>query len=481
MFSVLQETWGYSDFRYPQKEIITSLLSGKDTLIVMPTGGGKSLCFQLPALMQSGLTIVISPLVALMENQVQDLQQRKVSAVLLHSQQSRRDRKTNLKAISQQKITLLYLSPETLLSPPVWSLLTQAEIKINTLVLDEAHCLVQWGTSFRPYYTRLGAIRPALLKSKPSGTKITIAAFTATADKITQQGIINSLQLKHPKKFILNPYRENIQLQVKTVWTPRGRRQESLKFIRNRPQHSGLIYVRSRKESSDLAVWLQSEGLVTASYHGGLLSQQRRKIEQDWLSGKLPFVICTCAFGMGIDKPDCRWVLHFHAPELLAEYIQEIGRSGRDGKDAVALTLVSEKTGFFNPEDKKRSQFFRNQLQQQLKQAQQIINYLPTEEEIATVIEEYPHGAIALALLYSIGAVSYVDPFHYQKQTSKMSLTQWSKIQQYWHKQIQQFFYTKQCRWQFILTAFGFNDIAEEFSCGQCDRCLNTNININQS
>ncbi len=316
MFSVLQETWGYGDFRYPQKEIITSLLSGKDTLVLMPTGGGKSLCFQLPALMQSGLTIVISPLVALMENQVQDLQQKKIPAILLHSQQSRRERKTNLKAISQQKIKLLYLSPETLLSPPVWSLLTQPEIRINTIVLDEAHCLVQWGTTFRPDYIRLGAIRPALLKSKPSGTKINIAAFTATADKITQQGIINGLGLKQPTKFILNPYRENIQLQVKTIWTPRGRRQETLKFIRNRPQQSGLIYVRSRKESSDLAVWLQSEGLVTASYHGGLPTKERRKIEQDWLSGKLPFVICTCAFGMGIDKPDCRWVLHFHPPTI---------------------------------------------------------------------------------------------------------------------------------------------------------------------
>ncbi|MDJ0678498.1 MAG: ATP-dependent DNA helicase RecQ [Xenococcaceae cyanobacterium MO_167.B52] len=471
MFSVLQETWGYSDFRYPQKEIITSILSGKDTLVVMPTGGGKSLCFQLPALMQSGLTIVISPLVALMENQVQDLQHKKISAVLLHSQQSRRERKTNLKAIAQQQIKLLYLSPETLLSPPVWTVLTQPEIEINTLVLDEAHCLVQWGTTFRPDYTRLGAIRPTLLKSKPSGTKIAITAFTATADKITQQAIINSLQLKQPRKFILNPYRENIQLQVKTVWTPRGRRQEALKFIRNKGKQSGLIYVRSRKESSNLAVWLQSEGFVTAPYHGGLPSQQRRQIEQDWLSGKLPFVICTCAFGMGIDKADCRWVLHFHAPELLAEYIQEIGRSGRDGQAAVALTLVSEKTGFFNPEDKQRSQFFRNQLQQQLKQAQQIINYLPPKGEITTVIEEYPHGAIALALLYSIGAVSYVDPFHYQKQTSKISLARWSKIQQHWQKQMQQFFYTKQCRWQFLLAAFGFNDIAEEFSCGRCDQC----------
>ncbi len=476
MLNVLKQTWGYTDFRYPQEEIITSLLSGKDTLVVMPTGGGKSLCFQLPALMQPGLTIVVSPLVALMENQVQDLRQRKISAVLLHSQQPRSSRQQTLKAISQQKIKLLYLSPETLLSPPVWNVLTQPEITINTLVLDEAHCLVQWGTTFRPYYTRLGAIRPALLQHKPSGTKIRLAAFTATADRITQQAIISSLQLQQPAKFILNPYRKNIQLQVKTVWTPRGRRQQTLKFIRDQAQQSGLIYVRSRKDSAELATWLQSQGLVTAPYHAGLTSQQRRKIEQDWLSGKLPFVICTCAFGMGIDKADCRWVLHFHAPELLAEYIQEIGRSGRDGKNAVALTLVSEATGWFNPEDKQRSQFFRNQLQQQLKQAQQIITHLPPKGEIAAVSKEYPHGAIALSLLHSIGAVSYLDPFHYRKQTTQVSLSRWSKVQQHWQKQMQQFLSAKQCRWQFLLSAFGFTDTSKDFYCGNCDRC-NQDIN----
>ena len=475
MHELLQQIWGYTDFRYPQEEIITSLLSGKDTLVLMPTGGGKSLCFQLPALMQPGLTIVVSPLVALMENQVQDLQQKNVSAVLLHSQQSRSSRKQTLKAIAQQKIKLLYLSPETLLSLPVWNILIQPEIIISSLVLDEAHCLVQWGTTFRPYYTRLGAIRPSLLQYKPSGTKITIAAFTATADRITQKAIISSLQLQQPTKFILNPYRKNIQLRVKTIWTPRGRRQETLKFIRDRPQQSGLVYVRSRKNSSELAVWLQSQGLVTAPYHAGLSSQQRRKIEQDWLSGKLPFVICTCAFGMGIDKSNCRWVLHFHAPELLAEYIQEIGRSGRDGKNAVALTLVSEATGWFNPEDKQRSKFFSNQLQQQLKQAQHIINHLPTQGEIAAVTEEYPHGAVALSLLHNIGAVSYVDPFQYRKQTTQVSLSRWSKVQQHWQKQMQQFLHTKQCRWQFLLSAFGFRDIPKDFRCGNCDRCNSSN------
>ena len=182
-----KKIWGYEDFRPPQGEIIRSLLSKRDTLIVMPTGGGKSICFQLPALLQSGLTLVVSPLVALMENQVQELRQRHLPAALLHSELPSYQRKQTLQALERQQLRLLYLSPETLLSPPVWERLCQPQLKINGLILDEAHCLVQWGETFRPAYRRLGAVRPALLKSKPEGTQIAIASFTATADPTAQK------------------------------------------------------------------------------------------------------------------------------------------------------------------------------------------------------------------------------------------------------------------------------------------------------
>jgi ATP-dependent DNA helicase RecQ len=237
--TTFKNIWGYDDFRPPQGEIIRSLLEKRDALLVMPTGGGKSICFQLPALLQMGLTLVVSPLVALMENQVQELQERNLPAALLHSELSTHQRRQTLQALERQQLRLLYLSPETLLSPPVWERLCQPQLKLNGLILDEAHCLVQWGDTFRPAYRRLGAVRPTLLKYKPTGTKISIAAFTATADSSAQHTIRNALQLQQPDIFLISPYRHNLNLKVQTVWTPRGRRQKLLKFIQAKPQQTG--------------------------------------------------------------------------------------------------------------------------------------------------------------------------------------------------------------------------------------------------
>ncbi|BAZ45874.1 ATP-dependent DNA helicase RecQ [Chondrocystis sp. NIES-4102] len=466
-----KQVWGYEDFRYPQGEIIATLLARKDTLVILPTGGGKSICFQLPALLQTGLTIVISPLVALMENQVKQLQQLKLPGALLHSELSRLERKQILQAIKDQKLSLLYLSPETLLSLPVWEIISHPQIKITAIVLDEVHCLTQWGTTFRPAYRRLGAVRRSLLKYKPSGTKIAIAAFTATADPPAQAAIIQVLELQQPEVFLVSPYRPNINLNIKTIWTPKGRKQATLKFIQAHPNQSGLVYVRSRDCSQNLAAWLKSENYAVAAYHAGLITQERRKIEQDWLTDKIQFVICTSAFGMGIDKPDVRWIIHFHAPELLAEYIQEIGRGGRDGKPAEALTLVSESTGWLNPEDKQRSQFFTRKLTQQYQQAQQIVKQLPSQGTVATIKEQFPQGEITLGILHSLGLIDWQDPFHYRKRTSAISLNQLTNSQKHHQQQMQTYLITKQCRWQFLLQAFGFNKEAEKFRCGHCDNC----------
>ncbi|BAT53759.1 ATP-dependent DNA helicase RecQ [Nostoc sp. NIES-3756] len=387
--TTFKKIWGYEDFRPPQGEIVSSLLSQKDALIIMPTGGGKSICFQLPALLQTGLTLVVSPLVALMENQVQELHQRQQKAALLHSELSTSQRRATLQALEKQQLRLLYLSPETLLSPPVWERLCQPQLQINGIILDEAHCLVQWGETFRPAYRRLGAVRPALLKHKPPGTKISIAAFTATADPVAQKTIQTVLQLQQPEVFRLNPYRPNLQPTVRIAWTPRGRKQQLIKFIQNRPQQTGLIYVRTRRDSEDLAAWLSQMGYATASYHAGLGATERREVENQWLGGKIPFVVCTCAFGMGINKPDVRWVLHYHAPHLLSEYVQEIGRAGRDGKPAEALTLVSEPTGWLDSEDKQRQEFFQEKMRSQQQKAQQLIKKLPQQGEINAVTKQF--------------------------------------------------------------------------------------------
>ncbi|MDJ0675164.1 MAG: ATP-dependent DNA helicase RecQ [Calothrix sp. MO_167.B42] len=466
--NALKQIWGYEDFRPPQGEIIHSLLARKDALIIMPTGGGKSICFQLPALLQTGLTLVISPLVALMENQVQELRQRQLKAALLHSELPIKQRRITLQALERQQLRLLYLSPETLLSPQVWERLCQPQLVINGLILDEAHCLVQWGDTFRPAYRRLGAVRPALLKFKPPGTKIAIAAFTATANP-TAQGIIQtSLQLQQPRVFRLNPYRHNICPQVRMVWTPRGRKQQLCQFIQNRPNKPGLVYVRTRRDSEKLADMLSGMGYVTAAYHGGLGGEVRRRLEAGWLKGKIPFVICTSAFGMGIDKPNVRWVIHFQAPLLLSEYVQEIGRGGRDGEKAEALTLISEPTGWLNPEDKQRQRFFLDKMRSQQLEAQKLIKNIPSQGEVAAVVREFPYGAVALSLLHSNGQLKWLDPFHYVVVPGKEKS---QKKQFDAAQQMNKYLNTKKCRWQFLLNAFGFSKEAENWHCGHCDNC----------
>ena len=230
----------------------------------MPTGGGKSICFQLPALLQTGITLVISPLVALMEDQVQELKQRHLAAERIHSALANFEKRKILQQVQQNRLRLLYLSPETLLSKRVWETLCQPQVIINGLILDEAHCLVQWGNTFRPTYRRLGAVRPALLKHKPVGTKLPIAAFTATANPTAQRTICKVLHLQQPRKVQLSPYRSNLNLAVKVVWTLKGRQQTMLKFVQAHPGQAGLIYVRTRRTAEELTQWLQPKGLAVA-------------------------------------------------------------------------------------------------------------------------------------------------------------------------------------------------------------------------
>jgi len=462
--SEFQRIWGYSDFRPPQGEIVRCLLEGQDALIILPTGGGKSICFQLPALMQRGLTLVVSPLVALMENQVQELRSRQLPAATLHNEIPAHQRRQTLQNL--ERLRLLYLSPETLLSGAVWERLCHPDLRINGLILDEAHCLVQWGDTFRPAYRRLGAVRPALLKHKPPGQRLAIAAFTATADPQAQQIIRDCLQLQDPEQFLNNPYRANLALGVQTVWTPRGRRQTLLNYIQARRGTAGLIYVRTRRDSEELATWLDEKGFHTTGYHAGLSPQERRRIENAWIADDMLFVICTSAFGMGINKPNVRWVIHYHAPTLLAEYVQEVGRAGRDGKPSEALTLVSERTGWLDPDDRQRQQFFRDREKALLRTAQNLAGKLPKMGEVAAVSRQFKDGAIALSLLHSTGQLQWTDPFHYIIRTKSGQATSAQGA-----SPIETYLYGRGCRWQYLLRAFGFTAEADNFVCGSCDRC----------
>ncbi len=298
VLQAFQRIWGYSDFRPPQDAIVKALLAHRDVLVVLPTGGGKSICFQLPALLQSGLTLVISPLVALMENQVQELQDKALPAATLHSQLSPPQRRQTLQALERQRLRLLYVSPETLLSPPVWERLCQPNLQLNGLILDEAHCLVQWGETFRPAYRRLGAVRKALLDCRPPGSTLPIAAFTATADPIAQKTLKDVLQLQSPQVVRLTPHRPNLNLRVKAVVSEGQRKGALRRYLEQQVDQAGLVYVRTRRDSEALAQQLADRYRV-APYHAGLSSRDRRQIEADWMVDKLQFVVCTSAFGMG--------------------------------------------------------------------------------------------------------------------------------------------------------------------------------------
>lgn len=468
--AAFQRIWGYDRFRSPQGEVVQTLLQGRDALVVMPTGGGKSICFQLPALLQQGLTLVISPLVALMENQVSELHERNLPAATLHSELSSRQRRQVMADLDQQRLRLLYLSPETLLSPPVWQRLCNPTIQLNGLVLDEAHCLVQWGETFRPAYQRLGAVRQALLQVREAGTAIAIAAFTATADPSAQRCLKTTLQLNQPQVIRLSPYRANLQLGVQKVWTPRGRKQKVLRTIQHQGDAAGVVYVRTRRDSEELAQWLKQQGFRCASYHAGLTPQERRQLEADWIHDRLQFVVSTSAFGMGINKSAVRWVIHYHAPTLLSEYVQEVGRAGRDGKSAQALTLVSEPTGWLDNTDKQRASYFEQRHQKLKQQAQHIARQIPPEGTVTSVSRQFKQGAIALAHLHRLGHLQWLDPFTYRLVNGAGNPTKPQGSQP--HQAMHHYLYSRQCRWQSLLNQFGFRTEAQRLhQCGHCDNC----------
>jgi ATP-dependent DNA helicase RecQ len=472
VLQTFQKVWGYSEFRPPQAEVIENLLRDRDSLVLLATGGGKSICFQLPAILKQGLTLVISPLLALMEDQVQDLKRRKLPAETLHSSLSRSERQRVLQKLSQLK--LLYVSPETLLSQSVWERLSEPNLTIAGLAIDEAHCLVQWGETFRPTYRRLGAVRAALMQHKHSDhPQIAIAAFTATANSHTQAELISCLQLEKPQIVRTSPYRANLSLNVAIAWTPLCRKHQTVRFIRSQQGETGLIYVRSRRETETLVEWLRTQSLPTVAYHAGLPSEERRAIEQAWLGGEYTFVVCTSAFGLGLNNPNTRWVLHFQAPLTLAEYIQEVGRAGRDGKPARALMLVSEPTGFLDASDRTRQDFFLNQQQKQLQTARRFLPKMPPQGDFTEVIKGNPDAALVLGMLHSAGKLTWHSPFRYEiLDEIQAGSHRFAEVDRTPLIQMQSYIRTRQCRWAFLMEAFGFEQEAKNLRCGVCDRCM---------
>ena len=324
---LLKTHFGYDSFRPNQLEIIQHVLSGKDTLAIMPTGGGKSLCYQLPALAQQGVAIVISPLIALMKDQVDALKGNGVSAAFYNSSQDQQTRQDILESLMAGTLKLLYVAPES-----IWGITNYLEKSIISLIaVDEAHCISSWGHDFRPAYTQLKRLQLEF----PGAP---IIALTATADKATQEDIVNQLGVPKATKFISSFDRPNLYLDVRPG---QQRLQQIFKFLGSRGLQSGIIYCLSRKNTETLATKLKAKGYDAKGYHAGLAPELRSSIQEDFINDRTPIIVATVAFGMGIDKSNVRWVIHFNMPKNIEGYYQEIGRGGRDGLKAHALLFYS--------------------------------------------------------------------------------------------------------------------------------------------
>ncbi len=325
----LAEVFGFAAFRPGQEEIATSVLEGRDTLAIMPTGGGKSLCFQLPALLRPGVTVVISPLIALMRDQVRSLREVGVGAGALTSGNTEDEIEAVFAALDEGTLKLLYIAPERLANPGTTSLLRRAGCSM--IAVDEAHCVSQWGHDFRPDYLRIGELRQAL--------GVPIAAFTATADEETRAEIVTRLfGGVTPASFLRGFDRPNIHLAFAAKSSPRD---QILAFASARKGQSGIVYCASRAKTETLAQALRAAGHASLAYHAGLDAETRRDAERAFQQEDGLIVVATVAFGMGIDKPDIRWVAHADLPKSIESYYQEIGRSGRDGAPAETLTLFA--------------------------------------------------------------------------------------------------------------------------------------------
>ena len=327
--AALKKYFGYDNFRPLQQQIIEHTYAGADSIVLMPTGGGKSMCFQIPAVTMTGTTVVVSPLISLMKDQVDGLNAVGIQAAFLNSSQDRTEAVQIEQAYENGELHLLYVSPEKLLSAGFFQFLRRRRVCL--FAIDEAHCISAWGHDFRPEYTRLKSLRKAFPETP-------IMALTATADRLTRKDMAEQLGIPDAEQFIASFNRPNLSLAVRPG---QKRREQILGFLRERPNQAGIVYCLSRKQTENLADKLREAGYRAEAYHAGLPAEKRASVQSDFINDKNQIVCATVAFGMGIDKSNVRWVIHYCMPKNLENYYQEIGRAGRDGAESDTLLFYS--------------------------------------------------------------------------------------------------------------------------------------------